>query len=79
MMPRLLAKWPPRRETVSIEADPIQLELFNNQFAAAAEQMGTTLRRTALSTNVKERLDFSCAVFTHEGELVVKESAIKKR
>jgi 5-oxoprolinase (ATP-hydrolysing) len=51
--------------------DPIALELFNNQFAAVAEQMGTTLRRTALSTNVKERLDFSCAVFTPEGDLVV--------
>jgi 5-oxoprolinase (ATP-hydrolysing) len=50
---------------------PIRLELFNNQFAAIAEQMGVTLRRTALSTNVKERLDFSCAVFTAGGELVV--------
>ncbi len=50
---------------------PIRLELFNNQFAAFAEQMGVTLRRTALSTNVKERLDFSCAVFTAGGELVV--------
>ncbi|MCH7595825.1 MAG: hydantoinase B/oxoprolinase family protein [Planctomycetes bacterium] len=58
-------------EKVSSEADPIQLELFNNQFAAIAEQMGTTLRRTALSTNVKERLDFSCAVFTPTGDLVV--------
>ncbi len=58
-------------ETASTEADPIRLELFNNQFAAIAEQMGTTLRRTALSTNVKERLDFSCALFTPGGELVV--------
>jgi 5-oxoprolinase (ATP-hydrolysing) len=56
--------------TVSTEADPIQLELFNNQFASIAEQMGTTLRRTALSVNVKERLDFSCAVFTAHGDLV---------
>jgi len=57
--------------TISESVDPIQLELFNNQFAAIAEQMGTTLRRTALSTNVKERLDFSCAVFTPDGNLVV--------
>ncbi len=52
------------------EVDPVRLELFHNQFAAIAEQMGVTLRRTALSVNVKERLDFSCAVFTPEGELV---------
>jgi 5-oxoprolinase (ATP-hydrolysing) len=62
---------PSVHETVSREADPIRLELFNNQFAAIAEQMGTTLRRTALSTNVKERLDFSCAIFTPAGDLVV--------
>lgn len=59
------------RERVSTQVDPIQLELFNNQFAAIAEQMGVTLRRTALSTNVKERLDFSCAIFTPRGDLVV--------
>jgi len=58
------------REAVATDADPVQLELFNSQFAAVAEQMGTTLRRTALSTNVKERLDFSCAVFTPAGDLV---------
>ncbi|MEK6676292.1 MAG: hydantoinase B/oxoprolinase family protein [Planctomycetota bacterium] len=52
------------------EVDPIRLELFHQQFAAIAEQMGTTLRRTALSTNVKERLDFSCAVFGPKGDLV---------
>ena len=59
------------REHVSTQVDPIQLELFNNQFAAIAEQMGVTLRRTALSTNVKERLDFSCAIFDPRGDLVV--------
>ncbi|MCA9268639.1 MAG: hydantoinase B/oxoprolinase family protein, partial [Planctomycetales bacterium] len=53
------------------EADPVLLEIFNNQLAAIAEQMGITLRNTASSVNVKERLDFSCAVFTPEGELVV--------
>ncbi|MFQ5592134.1 MAG: hydantoinase B/oxoprolinase family protein, partial [Phycisphaerae bacterium] len=61
----------PEREVVSAEVDPIQLELFNNRFAAIAEQMGTTLQRTSLSTNVKERLDFSCAIFTPSGDLVV--------
>lgn len=59
------------REAFSTEADAVQLELFNRQFAAIAEQMGVTLRRTALSTNVKERLDYSCALFTAAGELVV--------
>jgi 5-oxoprolinase (ATP-hydrolysing) len=61
---------PAKREEVSAEVDPIMLEVFNNQFAAIAEQMGVTLQRTALSVNVKERLDFSCAVFTPNGELV---------
>jgi 5-oxoprolinase (ATP-hydrolysing) len=51
--------------------DPILLEIFNNQFAGIAEQMGITLRNTASSVNVKERLDFSCALFTARGELVV--------
>jgi 5-oxoprolinase (ATP-hydrolysing) len=53
------------------EPDPAQLEIFNNQFASIAEQMGVILQKTALSTNVKERLDFSCAVFDAEGGLVV--------
>jgi 5-oxoprolinase (ATP-hydrolysing) len=47
------------------------LEIFNNLFASIAEQMGVTLQRTAFSTNVKERLDFSCAVFDPRGDLVV--------
>lgn len=58
-------------ENVSMEADPVMLEIFNNLFASIAEQMGTTLQRTAFSTNVKERLDFSCAVFDPRGDLVV--------
>ena len=53
------------------EPDAITLELFNSQFASVAEQMGATLQKTALSTNVKERLDFSCAIFTAAGDLVV--------
>ncbi len=56
---------------ISTSEDPIMLEVFNNQFAGIAQQMGITLRNTASSVNVKERLDFSCAVFTSAGELVV--------
>ncbi len=56
--------------SVSYSCDPITLELFNSQFAAIAEQMGAMLRRTALSTNVKERLDFSCAIYDAGGGLV---------
>jgi len=59
------------REEISTEADPVMLEIFNNLFASIAEQMGTTLQRISLSTNVKERLDFSCAVFDPRGDLVV--------
>ncbi len=56
---------------VSGDDDPVMLEIFNSQFAAIAEQMGITLRNTSSSVNVKERLDFSCALFTPEGDLVV--------
>jgi 5-oxoprolinase (ATP-hydrolysing) len=62
------------KETASSEsphADIIQLELFTNRFTAMAREMGEMLRRTAMSTNVKERLDFSCAVLDPDGELVV--------
>ena len=55
----------------TMACDPALLEIFNHQFAAIAEQMGITLRNTASSINVKERLDFSCAIFTPRGELVV--------
>ena len=51
-------------------ADPIMLEVFNNRFMAIAEQMGVALANTAYSVNIKERLDFSCAVFDGEGELI---------
>ena len=50
--------------------DPIQLEIFNNLFMSIATQMGTSLRRTAVSTNIRERLDFSCAIFDADGGLV---------
>jgi 5-oxoprolinase (ATP-hydrolysing) len=50
--------------------DPIQLEVFNNLFMNIAEQMGLQLQNTAHSVNIKERLDFSCAIFNQEGELI---------
>jgi 5-oxoprolinase (ATP-hydrolysing) len=50
--------------------DPVLLEIFNNHLSSIAEQMGVTLRNTASSVNVKERLDFSCAIFTADGRLV---------
>ena len=46
----------------------VQLELFTNRFRAIAEEMGEMLRRSAISTNVKERLDFSCAIIDKHGE-----------
>lgn len=58
-------------EIASEPADPVELELFNNALAGIAEQMGVALRRTASSVNVKERLDFSCAIFSPRGEMVV--------
>ena len=57
------------RPTYTAEADPIALEIFNNLFMSIAEQMGNVLRRTAISTNIKERLDFSCAFFDAAGNL----------
>lgn len=50
--------------------DPVMLEIFNNLFRSIAEQMGTTLQNTSYSVNIKERLDFSCAIFDGEGKLV---------
>lgn len=51
-------------------ADPVLLEVFNNLFMAVAEQMGVTLEQTAQSVNIKERLDFSCALFDAQGQLI---------
>ena len=58
------------KSPASIERDPVLTELFSHRFTAVAEQMGIVLRRTALSTNIRERLDFSCAVFDASGELI---------
>ena len=51
-------------------ADPVRLEVFGNRFMSIAEQMGAVLRNTSVSTNIKERLDYSCAVFDRQGGLV---------
>ncbi|WP_090631479.1 hydantoinase B/oxoprolinase family protein [Nitrosomonas marina] len=60
----------PQRESIGTKADPVMLEIFNNLFMSIAEQMGATLANTASSVNIKERLDFSCAVFDRFGNLV---------
>ena len=61
---------PRKREVLGKTADPVLLEVFNNLYMSIAEQMGEALRNTAQSVNIKERLDFSCAVFDTAGELV---------
>ena len=68
----LLERHVERRKTEAIgtKADPVMLEVFNNLFMSIAEQMGATLRNTAYSVNIKERLDFSCALFDAAGNLV---------
>lgn len=55
---------------IEVQEDPVQLSIFAHRFMGIAEQMGRTLQRTAISVNMKERLDFSCALFTKEGGLV---------
>ena len=59
-----------RKEAVGTTVDPIMLEVFNNLFMSIAEQMGATLAKTAASVNIRERLDFSCAIFDANGDLV---------
>jgi 5-oxoprolinase (ATP-hydrolysing) len=58
------------RARASKQADPVMLEVFNNLFTAIAEQMGYALQNTARSVNIKERLDFSCAIFDARGRLI---------
>jgi 5-oxoprolinase (ATP-hydrolysing) len=60
----------PQQRAIGTDADPVMLEIFNNLFMSIAEQMGYRLQNTAHSVNIKERLDFSCAVFDTDGELV---------
>jgi 5-oxoprolinase (ATP-hydrolysing) len=59
-----------RAHALGTTADPVLLEVFNNLFMAIAEQMGVTLANTAYSVNIKERLDFSCALFDADGNLI---------
>ena len=60
----------PARPGTSTAADPVMLEIFNNLFMSVAEQMGVRLQGTAHSVNIKERLDFSCAIFDAAGHLI---------
>ena len=59
-----------RAKAAGTEADPVLLEVFNNLFMSVADQMGATLANTSWSVNIKERLDFSCAIFDTNGDLV---------
>src|SRR5262249_42531179 len=59
-----------RTHAIGTDADPVMLEAFNNLFMSIAEQMGIALQNTAYSVNIKERLDFSCALFAADGTLV---------
>lgn len=60
----------PVSRSLGTGADPVRLEIFNNLFMAIAEQMGLRLQNTAYSVNIKERLDFSCAIFDGDGNLI---------
>jgi 5-oxoprolinase (ATP-hydrolysing) len=71
-MDLLLTRRAPRaiRAMIDTESDPVLLEVFNNLFMSIAEQMGAVLQNAAYSVNIKERLDFSCALFDAQGRLV---------
>jgi len=68
----VLERTQPRKTTAAIgtAVDPVRLEIFNNLFMSIAEQMGLRLQNTAYSVNIKERLDFSCAIFDGTGNLI---------
>jgi 5-oxoprolinase (ATP-hydrolysing) len=59
-----------RQAAIGTNVDPVMLEIFNNLFMSIAEQMGSTLEKTSYSVNIKERLDFSCALFDQQGQLI---------
>ena len=59
-----------RKEKVDTKKDPVLLEVFNNLFMSVAEQMGITMNKVSHSTNIKERLDYSCALFNAQGDLI---------
>ncbi|MDG2617087.1 hydantoinase B/oxoprolinase family protein [Thermoleptolyngbya sichuanensis XZ-Cy5] len=65
-----VADFPLATHSASGSPDPVMLEIFNNLFMAIAEEMGITLQNTSYSVNIKERLDFSCAIFDQQGQLV---------
>jgi len=67
LMTQLAPPSPPLGDTL---VDPVRLEIFSNLFMAIAEQMGATLQNTSSSVNMKERLDFSCALFDQAGNLI---------
>ena len=60
----------PRRAAIKTDADPVMLEVFGNLYMSIAEQMGVALQSTSRSVNIKERLDYSCAVFDRHGALI---------
>ena len=64
------ASAPKRDRAAGTAVDPVRLEIFNNLFMAIAEEMGVVLQSTATSVNIKERLDFSCALFDQKGALI---------
>ncbi|MEO1968653.1 MAG: hydantoinase B/oxoprolinase family protein [Sphingomonadaceae bacterium] len=68
----ILTRHTPRetRRAAGTEVDPVRLEIFNNLFMVIAEEMGLVLQSTATSVNIKERLDFSCAIFAADGALI---------
>lgn len=68
VLTRVVAR--PAQRAMGTSADPVMLEVFNNLFMAIAEQMGGRLQNTASSVNIKERLDFSCALFDAHGQLI---------
>jgi 5-oxoprolinase (ATP-hydrolysing) len=59
-----------RDDAIGTAVDPVMLEIFNNLFMSIAEQMGVVLEKTSYSVNIKERLDFSCALFDQDGQLI---------
>ncbi len=66
----LMKRAPRARPRIAADRDPVTLEILANALTSIAEQMGVVLQRTAMSTNIRERLDFSCAVFDELGALV---------
>jgi 5-oxoprolinase (ATP-hydrolysing) len=68
VLSRVVAR--PVQQGLGTEADPVMLEIFNNLFMSIAEQMGVRLQSTSQSVNIKERLDFSCALFDAKGNLI---------